>query len=214
MKEFNTFSSDPFNVTFFPESETSTTHNVTIVPDDLYEGSETFYLEITHIYAESSLQGLLRIGRPSPVRVIILDNDGESAAVLLGLTTSIQPSVPYPLLIHAVLEVRFSQMNLDVEEGQIAVLQGEIHNESNPFQRPLTVGVICFESQTSSFGITPGVCAVPCVMLTAPCLTVPACVLLQQWKMLTLKLEGDILCHSPMWELVPVLELSLPLMLK
>lgn len=53
-----------------------------------------------------------------------------------------------------------------MEEGQVAVLQGEIHNESNPFQRPLTVGVICFEPQTSSFqGITPGVCTTVCCVL-------------------------------------------------
>ena len=70
---------------------------------------------------------------------------------------------PLSLLVHAVLQVHFSRTKLDVEEGQVAVLQGEIHNESNPFQRPLMVGVICFEPQTSSFqGITPGVCIAMC----------------------------------------------------
>lgn len=82
-EELTTFSSDPFNVTFFPGTELSTIHNVTIVPDNLYEGFESFHLEITQIYAESSLQDQLRIGSSSPVRVTIVDNDSESAPSFL-----------------------------------------------------------------------------------------------------------------------------------
>lgn len=77
----NSFSSDPFNVTFSPGSEMSTIHNITIVSDNLYESFESFYLEITQIYAESSLRGQLRIGSSSPIRVTIIDDDGELAAV-------------------------------------------------------------------------------------------------------------------------------------
>lgn len=86
------FSSDPFNVTFIPGSESSTVHNVTIVQDNLYEGFESFYLEITQIYAESSLRDHLRIGSSSPVRVTIVDDDGESAVVVRRLLACAQPS--------------------------------------------------------------------------------------------------------------------------
>lgn len=82
-EELTTYSSDPFNVTFFPGTNLSTIHNVTIVSDNLYEGFESFHLEITQIYAESSLQDQLRIGSSSPVRVTIVDNDSELAAIVL-----------------------------------------------------------------------------------------------------------------------------------
>lgn len=91
-------SSDPFNVTFYPGSELSTVHNVTIVQDNLYEGLESFYLEITQIYAESSLRDQLRIGSSSPVRVIIVDDDGESAAVgawIACMCTAFSGSTPH-----------------------------------------------------------------------------------------------------------------------
>lgn len=61
-------------------------------------------------------------------------------------------------LHNAVLQVRFRQARVDVMEGQTAVLQGEIDPESSPFQRPLTIGVICFEPLSSNLqGITPGI---------------------------------------------------------
>lgn len=82
-EELTTYSSDPFNVTFFPGTDLSTIHKVTIVSDNLYEGFESFHLEITQIYAESSLQDQLRIGSSSPVRVTIVDNDSELAAIVL-----------------------------------------------------------------------------------------------------------------------------------
>lgn len=72
------FSSEPVNVTFFPGSEVSTVHNITIVGDNVYEGFESFYLEITQIYVEISLRNQIRIGSPARVRVTIVDNDSES----------------------------------------------------------------------------------------------------------------------------------------
>ena len=94
----NKFSSDPFNVTFFPGSEMSTVHKITIVPDNLYESFESFYLEIMQIYAESSLRGQLRIGNTSTIRVTIIDNDGELATVGAWIACM---HTQYPLLARA-----------------------------------------------------------------------------------------------------------------
>ena len=74
-------SSEPVNVTFFPGSEVSTVHNITIAGDNVYEGFESFFLEITQLYVESSLRNRLRIGSPAHVRVTIVDDDSECLPV-------------------------------------------------------------------------------------------------------------------------------------
>ena len=74
--DINTLSNDPFTVTFQPNSEVSSSHQIHLVSDNLYEGDESFYLEITNISASKSCAGRIQIGTPSRVQVEIEDNDG------------------------------------------------------------------------------------------------------------------------------------------
>ena len=75
--DVETFSNSPVEVTFLPGEEVSTAHTIDLVGDNVYEGEESFYLDIMNISAPASCASKIKISSQSRVQVLLVDNDGQ-----------------------------------------------------------------------------------------------------------------------------------------